>query len=296
MADWALIKNHTELWKDMEPQYFYVQPATVESMETAKNNWRYHVRLVLQTDHPGLFRVGDLESFPDVSAEDLNYVVAEMIEVEREKARTALTLIQEHPEAVEERLAPLRAEACELFDRMEEADGDEMDKLSARFNFLTDEEQRIRYAYSLQNPWVLTFMRLGDSLTHETAIAALDHIGVIAMVDDPDWLQNPIYPSAGKYNRGMGRVIGVETPGTEVDRDKDGRKKRKVKNLIYTEPNLLITDLIPVPRFYQYRDYLPQEWMNTAEPKAAGKEADRWATQSDVQDAPCYRKRRKSRS
>ena len=126
MADWALIKNHTELWKDMDPQYFYVQSATVESMETAKNNWRYHVRLVLETDQPGLFRVGDLESFPDVSAEDLNYVVAEMIEVEREKARVAFTLIQAHPEAVEERLAPLRAEACELFDRMEKADEAEM--------------------------------------------------------------------------------------------------------------------------------------------------------------------------
>ncbi len=92
MADWALIKNHAELWKDLEPQYFYVQSATVESMETAKNNWRYHVRLVLLADHPGIFRVGDIESFPDVSAEDLNYVVAEMIEVEREKARTALTM------------------------------------------------------------------------------------------------------------------------------------------------------------------------------------------------------------
>ena len=172
-----------------------------------------------------------------------------------------------------------------------------MEKLSARFNFLTDEEQKIRYAYSLQNPWVLTFMRLGSSLTHETAIAALDHIGVIAIVDDPDWLASPVYPSAGKYNKGMGRVIGVETPGEEVDRDKDGRKKRKVKNLIYTEPNLLISDLIPVPRFYQYRDYLPQEWMNNkAVTEAAGKEADRWVTPNDVQDVPCYRKRRKSRS
>ena len=149
----------------MDPQYFYVQAATVENMETAKNNWRYHVRLVLQADRPGIFRVGDLKNFPDVSAEDLNYVVSEMIEVEREKARTALTLIQAHPEAVEERLIPLRAEACELFGRMEEADEDEMEKLSACFNFLTDEEQKIRYAYSLQNPWVLTFMRLGGSLT-----------------------------------------------------------------------------------------------------------------------------------
>jgi len=277
----------------MGPQYFYVQSATVESMETAKNNWRYHVRLVLETDHPGIFRVGDLESFPDVSAEDMNYVVTEMIEVEREKARTALTLIQAHPEAVEERLAPLRAEACELFDRMEEADEKEMATLSARFNFLTDEEQRIQYAHSLQNPWMLTFMRLGDTLTHESAIAALDHVKVIATVDDPDWLQNPVYPSAGKYNKGMNTVIGVETPGTEVDRDKDGRKRRRVKNLIYTEPSLLITDLIPVPRFYQYRDYLPQEWLNTAD---AGKETDRWAIQNDVQDVPCYRKRRKNRS
>ena len=277
----------------MGPQYFYVQSATVESMETAKNNWRYHVRLVLETDHPGIFRVGDLESFPDVSAEDMNYVVTEMIEVEREKARTALTLIQAHPEAVEERLARLRAEACELFDRMEEADEKEMATLSARFNFLTDEEQRIRYAHSLQNPWMLTFMRLGDTLTHESAIAALDHVKVIATVDDPDWLQNPVYPSAGKYNKGMNTVIGVETPGTEVDRDKDGRKRRRVKNLIYTEPSLLITDLIPVPRFYQYRDYLPQEWLNTAD---AGKETDRWAIQNDVQDVPCYRKRRKNRS
>lgn len=298
MADWALIKNHVELWKDMDPQYFYVQAATVENMETAKNNWRYHVRLVLQADRPGIFRVGDLKNFPDVSAEDLNYVVSEMIEVEREKARTALTLIQAHPEAVEERLIPLRAEACELFGRMEEADEDEMEKLSARFNFLTDEEQKIRYAYSLQNPWVLTFMRLGGSLTHETAIAALDHIGVIAIVDDPVWLASPVYPSAGKYNKGMEKVIGVEVPGASVPRDKDGRKKRRVKNLIYTEPNLLITDLIPVPRFYQYRDYLPQEWMNTLNKaaEAAGKEADRWVTQNDVQDVPCYRKRRKSRS
>ena len=280
----------------MEPQYFYVQSATVESMETAKNNWRYHVRLVLETDYPGLFRVGDLETFPDVSAEDLNYVVAEMIEVEREKARAAFALIQAHPETVEERLAPLRAEACELFDRMGEADEKEMAALSARFNFLTDEEQRIRHAYSLQNPWVLTFMRLGSSLTHETAVAALDHIKVIATVDDSEWLASPIYPSAGRYNKGMNTVIGVETPGTEVDRDKDGRKKRKVKNLIYTEPSLLVTDLVPIPRFYQYRDYLPQEWLNTSAVKVVGKEAVRWATQNDVQDARCSRKRRNNRS
>ena len=280
----------------MEPQYFYVQSATVESMETAKNNWRYHVRLVLETDYPGLFRVGDLESFPDVSAEDLNYVVAEMIEVEREKARAAFALIQAHPETVEERLAPLRAEACELFDRMGEADEKEMAALSARFNFLTDEEQRIRHAYSLQNPWVLTFMRLGSSLTHETAVAALDHIKVIATVDDSEWLASPIYPSAGRYNKGINTVIGVETPGTEVDRDKDGRKKRKVKNLVYTEPSLLVTDLVPIPRFYQYRDYLPQEWLNTSSVKTTGKEADRWATQNDVQDARCSRKRRKNSS
>jgi len=93
-------------------------------------------------------------------------------------------------------------------------------------------------------------------------------------------------------------VIGVEVPGASVSRDKDGRKKRRLKNLIYTEPNLLITDLIPVPRFYQYRDYLPEEWMNTLNKaaEAAGKEADRWVTQNDVQDVPCYRKRRKSRS
>ena len=280
----------------MEPQYFYVQSATVESMETAKNNWRYHVRLVLETDYPGLFRVGDLETFPDVSAEDLNYVVAEMIEVEREKARAAFALIQAHPETVEERLAPLRAEACELFDRMGEADEKEMAALSARFNFLTDEEQRIRHAYSLQNPWVLTFMRLGSSLTHETAVAALDHIKVIATVDDSEWLASPIYPSAGRYNKGMNTVIGVETPGTEVDRDKDGRKKRRVKNRVYTEPSLLVTDLVPIPRFYQYREYLPQEWLNTSSVKTTGKEADRWATQNDVQDARCSRKRRKNRS
>lgn len=280
----------------MEPQYFYVQSATVESMETAKNNWRYHVRLVLETDHPGLFRVGDLESFPDVSAEDLNYVVAEMIEVEKIKARAAFNLIQAHPETMEERLAPLRVEACELFDRMEEADEKEMALLSARFNFLTDEEQRIRHAYSLQNPWVLTFMRLGSSLTHETAVAALDHIKVIATVDDSEWLASPIYPSAGRYNKGMSTVIGVETPGTEVDRDKDGRKKRRVKNLVYTEPSLLVTDLVPIPRFYQYRNYLPQEWLNTSSVKTTGKEAVRWATQNDVQDARCSRKRRKNRS
>lgn len=280
----------------MEPQYFYVQSATVESMETAKNNWRYHVRLVLETDYPGLFRVGDLETFPDVSAEDLNYVVAEMIEVEKIKARAAFNLIQAHPETVEERLAPLRAEACELFDRMGEADEKEMAALSARFNFLTDEEQRIRHAYSLQNPWVLTFMRLGSSLTHETAVAALDHIKVIATVDDSEWLASPIYPSAGRYNKGMSTVIGVETPGTEVDRDKDGRKKRRVKNLVYTEPSLLVTDLVPIPRFYQYRDYLPQEWLNTSSVKTTGKEAVRWATQNDVQDARCSRKRRKNRS
>jgi len=133
-------------------------------------------------------------------------------------------------------------------------------------------------------------------LTHETAVAALDHIKVITMVDDSEWLASPIYPSAGRYNKGMSTVIGVETPGTEVDRDKDGRKKRRVKNLIYTEPSLLVTDLVPIPRFYQYRDYLPQEWLNTSSVKTTGKEAVRWATQNDVQDARCSRKRRKSRS
>ena len=212
-------------------------------------------------------------------------------------------LLKTHPETVEARLTTLRIEAVKLFEKMEEADEEEMKDLDIRFNALTDEEQKIRYAYSLQNPWMLTFMQLGTELTHEAAIAAIDHIKVVATINDPDWLSHPIYPSAGRYNKGMNRVIGVEVPGTEVDREKDGRKRRRVKDLLYQEPSLLITDLVPIPRFYQYRDYLPENWLEPrgmkekAEAASARKEAAAWVQeQTEGKRVPSFRKRRKSNS
>lgn len=300
MADWALISGRPDLWNQMEPQYRYVQKSVVESMKEARNNWRYHVRLVLETGCPGIFRVGDLEDFPGVRAEDLNCAVMEMIGVEREKAMAVFGMLKAHPEAVEERLAPLRAEAVHLFHEMEKAE--ELELLNAAFNRLTDEEQRIRYAYSVQNPWMMTFMKPGTSLTHETAVASIDHIRIAAEVTDEDWLAQPIYPSAGTYNKGMKTVIGVRTPWETVEREKDGHKVLRRDSLIYTEPRLTITGIIPVPRFHEYRDYLPGHWLEpgTEEEKAAAaaarEEGAAWVLRNGAQDVPCFRKRRKNRS
>ena len=260
MTDWGMIKNHREIWKDIKPQYYYVQEETVQKAETG-NSSRYHVRIVLETDYPGIFRVGDLADFPGVMGWELNRKLKKMIFKEKKKAAAIAGLLKEHPEAVEQRIAPLRLEAMETFSLMEEADDGELQNLNQKFYSITEKERQIRHAYSLQNPWLLNFLQIDGELSHESAIAALDHIRVLAKVDDDEWLKSPIYPSAGKYNKGMKDVIGVVTPGGTVTRRPNGRKYRRKNQLTYKEPKLTITNVILIPRYKKYRDYLPTEWM-----------------------------------
>lgn len=304
MTDWAMVKSHTELWKDMEPQYYYVQESIVENAE-AENGYRYHARLVLETDQRGIFRSGDLADYPDVSSEDLNVALSEMIATERSKALAVCGFLLKHPEAVEERLDDLRFDAIETFSRMEEAKSWEMRKLNEEFYRLTEEERQIRYAFSLQNPWMLTFIQIKANapLTHAIAIAAIDHIKVCAEVTDPAWLVSPIYPSAGRYNKGMKRVVGVRQLDGRVPRGAQGRKSRRKDALLYREPALTLTDIVPIPRFYRYRDYLPREWLEPRtkqEIKAADKarkEAKKCLPGlNDGTHIPCSLKKSKSRS
>ncbi|MBR1781313.1 MAG: hypothetical protein IJ751_07935 [Oscillospiraceae bacterium] len=293
------VRRHPELWPELEPYYYFYPAYELERRQGERDSYHYQARLVLESDDPGIFRRGSLADYGDVAVSALNAIALDTYRRERERAAAAWVLLPQRPEAVEQALILLRAEARSLFPRMEQAQGEAFDDLNRRFDALTDEEQKIRLAYSLQNPWLLNYALLQepDFVSHAFVLKAVDRIIVTAEIIDPAWRANPVYPERRTYTRGMVKSRGTSQRGTQGSNR--GRPPGTTSRVIYREPKLRFTGLEALPRFWEYGAYLPEAWFTKQSLRRYGPQGEeeiaRWRTEAGETAFRSSRVRRKRR-
>ena len=229
-----------------------------------------YVRLVLKTEDPQLYRAGDVIDYSDVDTGALDELVTEFFETEKRKAQafSAWMASDEGKEAVkgavDASLKKIRMKARELFLWMEETeDADELEALNQTFTELTDKALMTERAFTFQNPWYAYYRDL------EKSVRAVEMVVVRGTITDPGWFENPLYPVDKNYARfGMkGAKANVKMERRPQGRGSQNGKAGRPKELVapdYVEPMLSILSYEPIGFFTEYRDLLPQEWLDSS--------------------------------
>lgn len=224
-----------------------------------------YVRLVLKTEDPLLYRMGDALDYPDVETGVLDELVNAFFCEEKRKARAfgAWLASGRGRAPVEDRAAAslkgMRERARELFLRMEETDDEEeLAELNSSFTELTAKALMTEQAFTFRNPWYALYNSLEDP------VKAVWMVVVHAAIMDPAWFEHPVYPKSKNYAR-----FGMKNAEADVRREgrshgrgsqngKGGRPRNPL-NMPYKEPVLKILSYEPVAYYEEYRNILPQE-------------------------------------
>ena len=220
------------------------------------------VRLILQTEDPGIYRRGDAEDYPDIDLGKLQELVHDTVSREKRRALRVKKWMEtpERGTTYENAIEGLRLESRELFLLMQECQDDgEFMALNEKFSVLTEQMRKLKKTFSIQNPWLQFY------LTPREEHRALIGVIVKGHITDEAWLANPIYPVPKAYSHGMAGAkadipIDNKPQGRGTQNGKHGRP-RKQRPPLYVEPKIEIVGFEPVLYHLEYRDLLPTAWL-----------------------------------
>ena len=213
-----------------------------------ENNGTQAVTLVLKTEDPLLYRIGEAGEYPDVDEGELNRLVSDTLRHEYRAARriTELMDTEQFLKEKEKALDSLRFDAQELFTEMMTCGVDrvELERLNCALSETMGKKHDVELAFSKRNPW----LRYYGKAEQTGGITGLAGIIVHATVLDREWLRHPAYPEErGNYKSLRGAKTAFGTP--------------------YVEPEIRILSYEPVVHCRKERDLLPAKWLEGGEEK-----------------------------
>ncbi len=234
--------------------YRFVKPDSLSSF----------IKLVLETEDPLFYRIGRVEDFPDIDPAELDSLVLETLRKENLRAIRVKNFIQsdQRDKRLEEVLEGFSLQARELYKEMHEhfENKEMLLQLNDRFSEVMERTRVVRTAFSNSNPWLKTYIRRKDYTDTKEVRRLIDHILVHAAIMDEEWLKNPIYPEERKYTKGMKRAKVLFHDNEEFQKERS-RRIKKTKRQDYIEPDLKIVSFELVLRYTEYRNVLPDYWL-----------------------------------
>ena len=231
---------------DRDPAMFPPVYQFVRSISTGRDK---AIPVILTTQDP-CFSLSGKAEIMGFDPETMDRAVLEMIRAERRIAYLAFYYIQSQPNLLEKAMAGMRRDAQELAVRMqdirEEMDvadaadaadadeklvlGEELKAADERFNRLVLSSLLYPAAVTMENPYLLAFLRTGalnsiKQMTFDVASRCCHHVEIRAEITDKKWLASPIY------------------------QDEEG----------FTVPKMEIREVTAIPMHEDYRDALPHK-------------------------------------
>ena len=213
-----------------------------------ENNGTQAVTLVLKTEDPLLYRIGEAVEYPDVDEGELNRLVSDTLTHEYRAVRRITELMDTEAflKEKEKALDSLRFDAQELFAEMMTCGEDrvELERLNCVLSEIIGKKHAVELAFSKQNPWLRYYRKLEET----GRITGLEGIIVHATIIDQKWSRHPAYPEErGNYKSLQNAITAFGTP--------------------YVEPKIRILSYEPVVHYRKERGLLPAKWLEGGEEK-----------------------------